>query len=56
MAKNEFPFMSMDLTKMMNGDWTDFTGYLCRGVDDCGHFRHLDAPKAFGRNPRNEYR
>lgn len=42
--------------KTTNGDWTDFTGYLCRGVDGYRHFRHLDAPKAFGRNPRNQYR
>jgi len=42
--------------KTMNGDWTDFTGYLCRGVDAYRNFRYLDAPKAFGRNPPNKYR
>jgi ectoine hydroxylase-related dioxygenase (phytanoyl-CoA dioxygenase family) len=42
--------------KTRNGDWTDFAGFLCRGTDEYGHFRHVPPPREFGRGPRKAYR
>lgn len=42
--------------KLKNSDWTDFAGFLCRGKDEYGHFRHLSPPTLFGRGPRKESR
>lgn len=39
-----------------NGDWTDFAGFLCRGIDRFHHFRHHPVPTTFGRGPRKLYR
>lgn len=39
-----------------NGDWTKFSGFLCRGVDTYGHCPYRTPPTEFGRGPRNVFR
>jgi hypothetical protein len=42
--------------RTQNSDWADFGGFLCRGRDDFGNFRHVPPPRDFGRGPRKPYR
>jgi ectoine hydroxylase-related dioxygenase (phytanoyl-CoA dioxygenase family) len=40
----------------INGDWSNFSGFLCRGIDRFGFCPLRTPPTSFGRGPRKLYR